>query len=83
MEFLITYDLRKDRDYENLYRALARMGAHPILESVWIVRAMTFTDEIFNQLSRIIDVDDRLLVVAIEPTNQSSVNLLNSFNVLK
>lgn len=41
---IITYDLRKSRDYQKLYDAIKSYGTYAkVFESVWYVRSKTHT----------------------------------------
>jgi CRISPR-associated endonuclease Cas2 len=78
---LISYDLRwptsSEEDYEELYKALAKIGAERIQESVWAVRTSKASHEIFEQLSHHIHAGDRLLVARIGGfKNVGGINLL-------
>ncbi len=62
--YLISYDLRAQRDYESLYGAIKSYGtwAH-ILESIWAVVSDDPAKEIRDNLGGFIDDDDGLIVV--------------------
>lgn len=62
--YLISYDLRRDRDYDDLYEAIKeyRTWAH-VLESTWAVVTQTSAKEIRNDLEQYTDNDDGLFVV--------------------
>lgn len=69
--YLITYDLiGKNKDYSALIKAIEQLSlekpCHP-LESVWLIKSLPTSVEIFNKLCTVIDEDDRLLVVQITP----------------
>lgn len=65
--FIITYDLIKTKDYKSLWGALENLGAHRILESVWLLSYDSTTGYITKWLKDIVDQDDRILVAEIEP----------------
>ena len=62
--YIISYDLRRDRDYQSLYDAIKSYPkwAH-ITESTWAVVTSKTAVQIRDHLSRIIDHDDRVFVV--------------------
>jgi hypothetical protein len=62
--YLISYDLRNTREYENLYKAIKSYGtwAH-VLESSWAIVSSKSAKEIRDHLKTFIDDDDGLFVV--------------------
>ena len=62
--YIISYDLRKDRDYESLYTAIQSYSkwAH-ITDSTWAVVTTKSAVEIRDHLGSVMDGDDRLFVV--------------------
>ncbi len=62
--YIISYDLRKKRDYESLYDAIKSYGnwAH-ILESVWAVVTEKSAKQVRDHLLSCMDNDDGLFVV--------------------
>lgn len=62
--YIISYDLRADRDYDELYEAIKSYGtwAH-ILESTWGVVTNKTATEIRDHLQKHMDADDGLFVV--------------------
>ena len=64
--FLISYDLKRDKDYEKIISAIKKykFGCKP-LESVWIVESEKSCLDIFNHLSKHVDPDDKLIVVSL------------------
>lgn len=72
--FFIEYDLRKRRDYPELYAELAKFKAVRILESQWCFnRNNTSTKALRDHFKQCIDSDDALMV--------SEVSDWSSFNV--
>lgn len=62
---LIAYDLNRPvQEYDDLIEAIKSLGPwwHH-LDSTWLVKSTLSVTEIRNQLGRIIDSDDELLVV--------------------
>ena len=68
MLHIISYDLRApDRDYNELWAALEKIGAKRILQSVWAVKANGKTPAMLrDQLKPHIDMKDRLLVAEVD-----------------
>lgn len=62
--YIISYDLRKQRDYESLYKAIKSYGtwAH-ILESTWAVVTSKSAVQVRDHLAAYMDQDDGLFVV--------------------
>lgn len=62
--YTINYDLRGERDYEDLYEAIKsyKTWAH-ILESSWAVASTKSAIEIFDHLKSYTDSDDGLIVI--------------------
>ncbi|MCF0049273.1 hypothetical protein LXM25_04335 [Dyadobacter sp. LJ53] len=62
--YIINYDLRKQRDYDSLYKAIKSYGtwARP-LESTWVIVTEQTAIEVRDYLSKYMDSDDGLLVV--------------------
>ncbi len=62
--YIVSYDLRNDRDYKALYEALEEYGTWArITESTWAVVTDESAEEIRDYLLEVMDADDRLLVV--------------------
>ena len=65
--YIISYDLRNQRDYESLYVAIKSYPKWArITESTWAVVTSMSAVEIRNHLARVMDADDRLFVVKSE-----------------
>lgn len=62
--YIVLYDLRKQRNYDELYGAIKSFGtwAH-ILESAWVVVTMESAVEVRDHLLKFADTDDGLFVV--------------------
>lgn len=61
--YFVSYDLRKARNYQALYGALASLGATRVLESVWcFTHPNTNCAAVRDHLAPLIDADDGLLV---------------------
>jgi len=62
--YIVSYDLRKQRNYDSLYEAIKGYGgwAH-ILESTWAVVTQESAADVRNRLLQHLDADDGLFVV--------------------
>lgn len=65
--FLITYDLRKVRNYQPLYDALNNWKAVRLLESVWLVDLKGPAQTVRDLLAQFIDRDDGIAVLELRP----------------
>lgn len=61
-QFVVSYDLRKRRDYQSLYDRLAEWKALAVLESVYVINWDTDAGTIRDDLLKYMDKDDGLLV---------------------
>jgi len=62
--YLISYDLRVNRDYERLYEAIKSYGTYAkILESVWGIVTDASASEIRDHLENFVDKDDGIFVL--------------------
>lgn len=62
--YIISYDLRRDRDYEALYKAIKSYDTWGhILESTWAIVTEKSATEIREYLRKFTDSDDGLFVV--------------------
>jgi len=62
--YFLSYDLRKQRNYQPLYDELARFNAVRVLESVWaFTRINTTAAGLRDYFRQFIDNDDGLLVI--------------------
>ena len=61
--YFITYDLRKERDYQKMYDELEKFDAVQVLESTWCFkRVNTSAAGLRDHFKQFIDTDDGLLV---------------------
>jgi hypothetical protein len=67
LKYLISYDLRKQRNYEPLWALLRNSGAVKILESSWLVDSPNSSVAIRDHLRTVIDNDDGLIVLPLAP----------------
>lgn len=62
--YIISYDLRKSRNYDSLYEALRSYNRWArITESTWAVVTAESAVEIRDNLRKVMDNDDRLFVI--------------------
>lgn len=61
--YQISYDLRKQRNYEALFERIRAYGTwcHP-LESTWVIACNQTAEQVRNYLQQAMDADDGLLV---------------------
>lgn len=72
---LVTYDLRNERNYERICKAISALGPGPKeqqLRSVWLLESSQSAQALLENLRSAIDADDGLLVA--EVTNWAGVN---------
>ena len=73
--YIVTYDLRNQRNYPAVYAALKRYhDVIPLLESSWGITSSCDAMTILNDLRNHIDRDDRLFIVRAS-SNWSSLQL--------
>jgi CRISPR/Cas system-associated endoribonuclease Cas2 len=64
--FLLTYDLRRDEEYEDLLDELREVGAVELQRSVWYLRSDDTCDQLSDHFGKFIDTTrDRLLVARV------------------
>lgn len=61
--FLVSYDLRKTKNYQPLWDEMERLEAFKPLESVYLVNLTDNITDVRDHLKGYIDSDDGLLVV--------------------
>ena len=61
--YIISYDLVKKRDYEELYKAIKSYKYGQINESTWAIVTNDTKKTIYNNLKKHIDSDDRLFII--------------------
>ena len=61
--YIVTYDLRKSRDYESLYKAIKSYKWAYVLESVWCIVTSDSAKDIRDYLKGFMDNDDGLFVI--------------------
>jgi len=81
--YLVSYDLRKQRDYQTLWDELRDFDAVRILESDWCFRRFNTTAVgLRDHFAQFIDADDGLFVVEMSESQGRGRNLLGSPNDL-
>jgi len=80
--YFLSYDLRKQRDYQKLYDELNSFKAISVLESLWCFnRINTSAKDLSTYFRTFVDSDDGLIVM--ECTNWASYNTNSTPNDLK
>lgn len=64
--FIISYDLRNQRNYQPLWDTLENWGATRLLESLWVVSMNSSAPQIRDALKQVIDADDALVVIQLQ-----------------
>ena len=65
--YQISYDLRKQRNYEGLYQRLKAYGTYcRALESTWLIATSYTATMIRDNLSQVMDGDDGLIVTRLQ-----------------
>ncbi len=80
--YFLSYDLRKQRNYQPLYDELAKFNAKRVLESLWCFKRFNTTAAALrDHFRQFIDQDDGLVVA--EVTDWATRNTLGTPNDLK
>lgn len=61
--FIISYDLRTQRNYQPLYNCLKKWNAARLLESLWLVELAGPAEGIRDILRNVADADDGVVVL--------------------
>ncbi len=64
--FVISYDLRKQRNYQGLYDGLATWKAIPLLESMWLAELVGPASTVRDLLRSFVDDDDGIAVLELK-----------------
>jgi hypothetical protein len=67
--YMISYDLRKVRNYDALIKQLRDWGCVSPLKSLWLGQLKGTSATIRDLLVRLMDSDDGLIVIEIKPTS--------------
>ena len=74
--YLVSYDLMKPgQAYSSLYAAIKALPWAHALNSVWLVKASMTSTQLFDHLWAHMDVNDKLLVIAVSTSDWTSINL--------
>lgn len=80
--FFLSYDLRKEKDYQKLYDELKKFDAVRVLESLWCFKRISTNAESLRDYFRLfIDSNDGLVVI--EASDWATINTLGNPNDLK
>lgn len=80
--YFLSYDLRKQRDYQKLYDELNSFNAVSVLESLWCFKRFnTSSLNLVNHFRKFIDSDDGLIIM--ECTDWASIKTNGTPNDLK
>jgi CRISPR-associated endonuclease Cas2 len=66
--YLLTYDLNKEASsaaYKPVWDELKRLGAHRVLESVWLVNVTNTAKELHDHFKALLDNNDSLFVTSV------------------
>ncbi|MBL28927.1 MAG: SinR [Rhodospirillaceae bacterium] len=64
--YLVSYDLRKNRNYVDLWQKLEGWRGARILESLWLVSLNQTASDVRDALHATVDDDDRLVVIELK-----------------
>ena len=76
--YLISYDLKKAKNYPPLWGLLERSGAVRLLESLWVVSLTADAGPIHRDLAAAVDNDDAIVVIELKPGSQWAATNANS-----
>lgn len=64
--YCVSYDLKKERDYSELFKKLEAYGnsIHP-LESTWFIATEASASQIRDELKEAVDEDDKVIVIEV------------------
>ena len=73
--YLISYDLRKARNYQPVWNKLESWGAVRLLESLWVVSMNDTVGAIRQALQSVVDSDDGIAVLELKSgSNWATLN---------
>jgi len=64
--YIVSYDLRKQRNYQPLWDQLKAWGAVRLLESLWLLTRTENASTVLAALSSLVDEDDGLAVIELK-----------------
>jgi hypothetical protein len=70
MQYVISYDQHRDRDYTPIWTILGQWGAQRILESVWFVTINATVGQIREALRAKTRNEDSLMIIELQPGSQ-------------
>lgn len=70
MQYVISYDQHRDRDYTPILTTLRQWGAQRILELVWFVTINATVAQIWDALRAQTRNEDSLMVIELQPGSQ-------------
>ncbi|MBI1933847.1 MAG: hypothetical protein HYS24_15050 [Ignavibacteriales bacterium] len=72
--YFLSYNLRKDRNYQRLYNILNDMNAVPLLESTWCFRRIhTKPNKLRDFFKDFLDADDGFIVTEVVDWSSSKI----------
>lgn len=66
--YIVSYDLRKKRDYPAIWKALETAGAVKLLESLWLLDVPLSATAVRDKFGAEMDADDGIAIVQIDST---------------
>ena len=66
-EYVISYDLHRDRNYQHIYDLMDVWGAVRLHQSVWLVSLPVTAGAVQRWLTQAIDPDDSVVVLQLKP----------------
>ena len=63
--YFVSYDLRKERDYDDMYELLETLDAKKVLESTYCFNSDRTSIELRDQFKQCIDADDGVCVTKV------------------
>lgn len=76
--YIVSYDLRKVRDYPSLTKALRDGGFVSPLESLWLGNSTYSAEKLRDALRGLMDGDDGVLVIELNPGSDWAFQNLNN-----
>lgn len=67
--YLVSYDKKKDKNYQPIWNALKGVGGHRVLESLWLINVTNQPQQVLDWISEFGDGDDSFIVAAINKSN--------------
>lgn len=67
MQYLITYDLHRTRNYQRLYKLMADWSAVRLTESLWMANLVGPAQTVRGIVANTLDNDDTVAVIQLTP----------------